>query len=311
MYFGVMILAGGKGKRMKSRKSKVLHPLMGKTMIEWVIDTARELNPDETIIVYGKKAEEMVDMFSDVKFVLQPVPEGTADAVEKGLKRIEEKEGNVIILSADVPLLKKETVMNLFKYHENSKFDATVLTFEPDDPEGYGRIIYEGEEIVRIVEEKDASQREKEIKEVNGGIYVFSLSALRNSLSQVNDDNAQGEYYLTDVISIIRRDGGKIGGMLTENSRELYGVNTRTDLRRVIDFKRREKIKELEEKGVTFIMPDTVYIEPQVEIKKDTTIYPHVVIRGKTVIGENCIVKPYVQLEDSKIPPDTEIEDSV
>ncbi|MEO0293098.1 MAG: sugar phosphate nucleotidyltransferase [candidate division WOR-3 bacterium] len=301
----IIILAAGIGKRMKSKKIKVLHELMGKPIIEWVINLAKSLSPESITLVYGKDGEVLKGIFKGINYAFQEKPTGTGAAVSIALKTFKECKGDVIVLSGDTPLLMKESLIRLLEYHKKQNNDATIMTFFPEDPKGYGRIIRKGEEIIQIIEEKDATPTQKEIREVNGGIYVFSIPKLKEALKFLTPNNAQGEYYLTDVISLIKEAGGKVGGVIIENSWELKGINTRRDLAEVTDILRRKKIEALQEEGVTIIMPDTVFIEPEVMVGKDTIIYPNVVLRGKSIIGSNCILEPFVYLVDKEIPSGT------
>jgi len=308
MLFHVIILAGGIGKRMKSEKVKVLHEIMGKPMIKWVTDLADSMSPESITLVYGKKGEELRDKFPGFKYAFQEKPTGTGAAVKIALEEIKDKEGNVIILSGDTPLLSKESLINLTKYHKKNNCHVTIMTFCPENRSGYGRVIRKNNEIIKIVEERDATNSQKKTKEVNGGIYVFSLKYLRKALEKIKPNNTQGEYYLTDVIALIRKGGGKIGGFKNENAWELKGVNTRKDLSDIIDTLRIKKIESLQEKGVTILMPDTVFIEPRVEIGKDTIIYPNTVLMGNTLIGSDCIIEPFVYLMNKKIPQGTTVK---
>jgi bifunctional UDP-N-acetylglucosamine pyrophosphorylase/glucosamine-1-phosphate N-acetyltransferase len=308
MLFHVIILAGGVGKRMKSKKVKVLHEIMGKPMIKWVTDLADSISPKSITLVYGKKGEKLKDRFPGLKYAFQEEPTGTGAAVKIALKKIKDEEGNLIVLSGDIPLLSKKSLINLIDYHKRNSCHVTIMTFCPDDQSGYGRVIRENNEIMKIVEEKDATDSQKEIKEVNGGIYAFSLKHLKKALEKIRPNNAQGEYYLTDVIDLIRKDGGKIGGFKNKNAWELKGVNTRSDLSDVINTLRIKKIEALQEKGVTILMPDTVFIEHQVEIGKDSIIYPNTVLRGNTLIGSDCIIEPFVYLMNKKIPRGTTVK---
>ncbi len=308
MLFHIIILAGGIGKRMKSKKVKVLHDLMGKSMVKWVIDLAKSISSKSIILVYGKKGEELKDKFPGIKYAFQREPNGTGAAVGVALNKIEDKEGNLIVLSGDTPLLSKKSLKNLLNYHKKNAFNVTIMTFYPEDPSGYGRVVREKDEITKIVEERDATKSQKKIKEVNGGVYAFSLKHLREALKKVKPNNAQGEYYLTDVIVLIRKDGGKIGGFKNGNALELKGVNSRKDLSDISNILREKKIEALQKEGVTILMPDTVFIEPQVEIGKDTVIYPNTVLRGNTVIGTDCVIEPFVYLTNKKIPQGTTIK---
>lgn len=308
MLFHIIILAGGIGKRMKSKKVKVLHNLMGKPMIKWVINVASSFSPKSMILVYGKKGQELKGKFPGVKYALQKEPAGTGDAVLIGLNEIKDTDGNVVVLSGDTPLLSKKSLGELIDYHKKNALHVTIMTFCPDEPTGYGRIVRKKDEITEIVEERDASTTQKKIKEVNGGVYIFSIKHLRDALKKVTPNNAQGEYYLTDAIAIIRKNRGKIGGFRIENPDELKGVNTRKDLSEITEILRERKIESLQEKGVTIIMPNTVFIEPQVEVGQDTVIHSNTVLRGNTVIGTNCILEPFVYIMDKKIPTGTTIK---
>lgn len=244
MLFHIIILAGGIGKRMKSKKVKVLHEVMGRPMITLVIDLAKSIPSKSTVLVYGKKGKELKDKFPGLKYAFQKEPNGTGAAVEIALHEIKDIEGNVIILSGDTPLLRKESLEKLINYHEKNSLNVTIMTFCPSNPTGYGRIIRKEDEIIEIVEERDASPAQKKIKEVNGGVYIFSIKNLRDSLKKITPENAQGEYYLTDAIAIIRNAGGRIGGLITENPIELKGVNTRKDLSEINNFLRTEQALE-------------------------------------------------------------------
>ena len=308
MSLHTIILAAGIGKRMKSKKVKVLHNLMGKPIIEWVVDQAKNISEKSITLVYGKKGESLKNKFPGIKYVLQKNPTGTGAAVAVALKKIKDKKGTAVILSGDIPLLRKQSLLKLLEYHKKNSFDVTMMTFCPKNPKGYGKIIRERNEITKIVEEKDASTRQKKISEVNGGIYVFSIKHLRNALKKVTTDNAQGEYYLTDVVELIRKDGGKVGGFKLKDPLELKGINNRKNLSEAVQILRNRKIEALQEKGVTVILPDTVYIEPTVKIGQDTIIYPNTVLLGNTIIGSDCVIEPFSYLVDKKIPSGTTIK---
>jgi len=308
MSLHTIILAAGIGKRMKSKKAKVLHDLMGKTIIEWVVDQAKSISGKSIMLVYGKKGEELKNRFSGVQYALQKEPTGTGAAVAVALKKINAKKGTVVILSGDIPLLRKKTLEKLLDYHQKSALDVTIMTFCPHSPKGYGRIIRENNEITKIVEERDANKQQKKIEEVNGGIYVFSMQHLRNALTKVTTDNAQGEYYLTDVVAIIRENGGKVGGFKTKDPLELKGINTRKNLSEATRILIDRKIEALQQEGVTILLPNTVYIEPNVKVGQDTIIYPNTVLLGNTIIGSDCVLEPFSYLKDNKIPSGTTIK---
>jgi len=308
MSLHTIILAAGIGKRMKSKKVKVLHNLMGKTIIEWVIDQAKSISGESITLVYGKKGEEFKNIFSGVQYALQEEPTGTGAAVAVALKKIKDKKGTVVILSGDIPLLRKKSLEKLLDYHQKSALDVTIMTFCPHSPKGYGRIIRENNEITKIVEERDANKQQKKIEEVNGGIYVFSMQHLRNALTKVTTDNAQGEYYLTDVVAIIRENGGKVGGFKTKDPLELKGINTRKNLSEATRILIDRKIEALQQEGVTILLPNTVYIEPNVKVGQDTIIYPNTVLLGNTIIGSDCVLEPFSYFKDKKIPSGTTIK---
>lgn len=308
MSLHTIILAAGIGKRMKSKKVKILHNLMGKPIIEWVIDQAKSISGESITLVYGKKGKELENKFSEVQYALQEEPTGTGAAVAVALKKINAKKGTVVILSGDIPLLRKKSLEKLLDYHQKSALDVTIMTFCPHSPKGYGRIIRENNEITKIVEEKDANKQQKKIEEVNGGIYVFSMQHLRNALTKVTTDNAQGEYYLTDVVAIIRENGGKVGGFKTKDPLELKGINTRKNLSEATRILIDRKIEALQQEGITILLPNTVYIEPNVKVGQDTIIYPNTVLLGNTIIGSDCVLEPFSYLKDKKIPSGTTIK---
>ena len=301
MGISVIIMAGGIGKRMNSKKVKVLHNILGHPLIYYVFETARSINPEKIVVVYGKRGTEIKYMFQDAEYAFQGEPRGTGDAVKIGMSKLKNISGDVLILSGDVPLLTKKTINALQEYHKDGNYDVTILTFIPEDPNYYGRIVKEGNEILKIVEYKDATSEEKRIKEVNSGIYIFKKNALEMALSFIKNNNAQGEYYLTDAIEVIRERGGKIGGIAAEDPKEVSGINTRKELTDIIEYKRKKIIENLMEDGVSIIMPHTVYIEDNVKIGRDTTIYPFNIIMGNTIIGEDSIIEPFCYIKDALV----------
>jgi len=301
MGISVIIMAGGIGKRMNSKKVKVLHNILGHPIIYYVFETAKSINPEKIVIVYGKKGAEIKDMFQGEEYAFQEEPRGTGDAVKIGMKKLKNISGDVLILSGDVPLLTKKTIDTLQRYHKDGNYDVTILTFIPEKPDYYGRIVREGNEILKIVEYKDATSEEKKIKEVNSGIYIFKKNTLEMALASIKNENTQGEYYLTDTIEVIKKRGGKIGGVVVEDPKEVSGINTREELIDIIEYKRKKIIKNLMEDGVTIIMPHTVYIEDNVKIGRDTTIYPFNIIMGDTIIGEDSIIESFCYIKDALV----------
>jgi len=305
MSLSVIIMAGGIGKRLHSNRVKVLHPLLGKPMISYVVETTRKLSPENIVLVYGKTGEKIKSLFPDLKYVLQPKPLGTGDAVKKGMEQLNNFSGDIIILSGDVPLLRVETLKNLIHLHHSQDNAATILTTGMKNPFGYGRIVRDGNLILKIVEETDATDEIRNIKEINTGIYVFKPDALRNSLPDIQPKNKQKEYYLTDVIEILRKKNARIGGFITDEE-ECKGINTRKDIAEVVKILLQRVFEKLYTQGVTIMMPDTTYIEDSVEIGKDSIIEPSCVIKGNTKIGIGVNVGAFSWIENAIIP-DNEI----
>ncbi len=299
------ILAAGESKRMKSEKSKVLHKLCGKPLLYFPIEVAKSLNPEEIFVVVGGRSEKEVrETFKDsgVTFVTQEEPNGTGGAVMELEPFFEDKEADIFIIPGDAPLLRRETAQELVRFHQDRGAIATVLTAEVPDPTGYGRIIRSiGDRILMIVEEADAFPEEKAIREVNSGMYVFDTYSLFRWLNELRPNNKQEEFYLTDVIEILQRRLGGVFAYKVPDYTEILGVNTRKQLaeaNRIMND--RLKVEHME-KGVTFIDPNTVYLEVDVEIGKDTIIFPFVSLLGKTEIGEKAEIGPNVTLKDVKV----------
>jgi UDP-N-acetylglucosamine diphosphorylase/glucosamine-1-phosphate N-acetyltransferase len=231
----VIILAAGQGKRMKSSIPKVLHPLCGKPMISYVVDTAKSLSPTRIVVVVGVKSGEIKETLkragnTPLQFAIQDPPHGTGDAVMCAEQALKGYDGSVLILCGDVPLLRSDTIRKLVEFHESKQGAATVLTAVLPDPFSYGRIVREGDRVLKIVEQKDASDAEKKINEINTGIYVFEKSLLFEALHKVKPSNAQEEYYLTDTVQILCKEGKDVYGFSTPDWHEVTGINTRETL---------------------------------------------------------------------------------
>ncbi|MEN3042502.1 MAG: bifunctional UDP-N-acetylglucosamine diphosphorylase/glucosamine-1-phosphate N-acetyltransferase GlmU [Fervidobacterium sp.] len=290
----VLILAAGLGKRMKSKYPKVIHKILGKPMINWVIDLAK--NFGEVGVVIGHKAEIVKNFLpDDVKIYLQEPQLGTGHAVMCAREFINPKD-DLLVLYGDVPLLSKETVEMLREEHIKKGNQITVLTFITENPAGYGRIVRNDGKI-RIVEDKDASHEEKQIKEVNSGIYIFSGKFLHENINRLKNDNAQGEYYLTDLVEM----ADKVSTVLLEDILEVSGVNDRVQLAELEYIARQRILKMLMLSGVTIVDPASTFIGPDVEIDMDTIVQPFTVIEGKTKIGQDCEIGPYTHIVDSVI----------
>ena len=300
----VVILAAGQGTRMKSAMPKVLHRIAGRTLLERVLQTAEAVNPDSVTVVVGHQAEMVrarLGTIPNVGFALQEPQLGTAHALQQAEPLLAGRLGTLVLLSGDVPLLSGSTLKRLVDTHRGSGAAATVVTATVERPYGYGRIVRTRGHISRIVEERDASPSQRKITEINSGIYAFDLAPLFDALRSVASQNAQGEFYLTDVITIYRRRKLLVETLLVDNAQEIRGINSRSELAEVSRLVRQKKNEELMAAGVTFIDPATTYVDPDAEIAADTVIHPGVVIEGKTRIGSACEIQAYVRILDSEI----------
>jgi bifunctional UDP-N-acetylglucosamine pyrophosphorylase/glucosamine-1-phosphate N-acetyltransferase len=301
---GIVVLAAGKGTRMKSNLVKVLHPLAGKAMLSFVLDLARILRPDRLVVVVGFQRELVRERFSasDVIFVDQEEQLGTGHAVSVAGRALKGFRGAVLILSADVPLLSEETVRKFLHFHENNGATLSVLTTLLEKPRGYGRIIRSQDgRLLRIVEDRDLQAGEKEIREINTGIYCVEAEFLFSALSSLSDQNAQREYYLTDIVEKANSQGKKAGVYLAEDSGEVMGINTRLDLAKATQILRLRIAERHMMEGVTLIDPQTTYLDHGVEIGRDTVIYPNCYLLGNTVLGEGCVVEPGCKITSTRI----------
>ena len=313
MYRCALVLAAGQGKRIKSDLPKVLHKVCGKEMVKHVIDSIRKSGIDDVNVIVGKGAELVKERTSDrnVSYSLQEEQLGTGHAVKCAEDFLKGKKGVVAVFAGDTPLIKQSTIERLFNEHIENKNAATILTSMVEDPTGYGRIVRDSNnEVLKIVEHKDCNEEELKIKEMNTAIYCFDIELLVNSLSKINNNNNQGEYYLTDVIEILKSEGKKIGAVVTEFE-ETIGVNSRVQLAEAEEIlKNRINLMHMEN-GVTLIDPKTTYIGIDVEIGKDTIIYPNNILEGNTKIGSNCLLYQNSRIVDSVIGNEVDIQSSV
>ena len=298
-----VILAAGKGTRMQSKLYKVLHKVCDRTMVELVLDSLSDLEMQEVITVVGHGAERVKEVLGDrTKFVLQAEQLGTAHAVKVAKDELKDKEGTTIVMYGDTPLIRSETINNMLDHHEKMNAKATVLTAIADDPFAYGRIIRDvNGKLVKIVEEKDATEQERKIKEINSGIYCFDNKLLFEMLEKVKNDNNQGEYYLPDVLGLIREQKEIIETYLCGDFDETFGVNDRVALAYAENVMRNRINTKHMLAGVTLVDPTNTYIAPNAVIGRDTTIYPNVTIKSNTIIGEDCQIKPNSYLENVQI----------
>ena len=313
MYKCALILAAGQGKRIKSNLPKVLHKVCGKEMVKHVIDTVKKAEIQDINLIIGKGAELVEEKTKDtgVTYSLQAEQLGTGHAVKCAKKFLKNKSGVVAVFTGDTPLIKQSTVESLINDHINNKNAATILTAMVDDPTGYGRIVRdEIGKVLKIVEHKDCNEEELKIKEMNSAIYCFDIELLVKSLDKLNNNNKQGEYYLTDVIGILKDEGYSIGAVVTDIE-ETIGVNSRVQLAEAEEILRNRINTIHMENGVTLIDPKTTYIGADVEIGKDTIIYPNNILEGNTVIGENCLLYQNSRIKDSVIGNEVDIQSSV
>ncbi len=315
--FSSVILAAGEGTRMKSSTPKVLHTLGGKAMLAHVLDTVLGLKLDKNALVLGHGSDIIKDYlgtraaYRDFKLVLQPQRLGSGHAVKQAAKVFSSYRGNVLVLCADVPLIKSATLKELMDIHKKQRNAVTVLTTIVPDPTGYGRIIRNGNgEMTKIVEEKDALAWERRIREINSGIYCFNAQKLFRILQRLKPNNQKKEYYLTDAVELFGRQKARIGTMLCGDYREVSGINNRRQLAEANCQLNQEILTALMMSGVTILDPATVWIEPTVTIGRDTTIYPGTMIQGQTRIGEGCQIGPNTLIKEAIIANGVEIRAS-
>jgi bifunctional UDP-N-acetylglucosamine pyrophosphorylase/glucosamine-1-phosphate N-acetyltransferase len=305
-------MAAGLGTRMRSARAKVLHELGGRPLIAHICRAAFALKPRHTYVVVGHQADEVmaavVDEFGDqhVSFIKQVEQRGTGDAIRAARDVLSQSDSTVLVLSGDVPLVRPETLGALIEQHRNSDAQeggCTLLTVKLENPTGYGRIVRDSDgRFVKIVEQKDASADERQIREINAGLYCFQARSLLQALDRIQPVNEQGEYYLTDVPQILRSEGKAVEIYLHSDSREVSGVNTRADLAEFENMLRRGAIRRLMiDGGVTFIDPSHAYVDIDAQVGRDTIIHPDVSIEGKSVIGEGCEIRSGSRITNSQI----------
>lgn len=296
-----VILAAGKGTRMKSENTpKVLHEIMGKSLLGYVLDNVKDIANEEFVIVghQSEKVEQFVkDNYANAKTVLQSPQLGTGHAVSMVCPYLENYDGLVLILCGDTPLIRKETLNKFVEFHNNSGSDLTVMSTIFENPTNYGRIIREADNSLKcIVEEKDASPQEKAVKEVNAGIYCLNWGKIKGTFSQLKTNNAQGEYYLTDIISWGKAQKLSVNAYILEDSDEIYGINSRSNLAEATAIMNKRNLEKYMESGVTIVDPASTWISEDTQIGQDTIIYPATYIEGKNIIGKNCKIGPCAHL---------------
>jgi bifunctional UDP-N-acetylglucosamine pyrophosphorylase / glucosamine-1-phosphate N-acetyltransferase len=322
----VLILAAGLGTRMKSRRAKVLHELAGRPLVAYTLGAALELAPEAIFTVVGYQAEEVERAVRDeaarlseggassppeLRFVPQPQQRGTGHAVMAARDELASRGGPLVIVPGDAPLIEAATLKQLVQTHRDRKNDVTMLTVIMDDPTGYGRIIRDQEgQLLRCVEQRDATPSELAIREVAVSIYCFEIPALLAALHRLTTDNAQGEYYLTDVPRIMQAQGKRVGLLCHSRAEEVLGVNTRVELAELERKLRERKLRELMLSGVTIVDPATTYIHEDVEIGQDSVIHPQVIIEGASRVGSGCTIHSWTRIRNVEIGDGVTIRNS-
>jgi bifunctional UDP-N-acetylglucosamine pyrophosphorylase/glucosamine-1-phosphate N-acetyltransferase len=299
-----VIMAAGLGTRMKSATPKHLHPLLGRRLVDWVVEAVRPLGADPLVVVV---APEAAGAFDGLDIAVQQEPLGTGDSLRAARSQVEGV-GTVLVVSGDHPRLSSDLLEQLLAEHRAARSTATVLSFEPEDPRAYGRIIRDGEgKLEAIVEHVDADEHQREIREVNSSIYVFAGDKLWPALERIEPVNAQGELYLTDAVRLLVDGGEEVNVFKAPNADEVEGVNTRVELAEAAAFLRARVNREHMLAGVTIVDPETTWIEPEVELEPDSTIHPFTVLRGHTRVATGAEVGPHAVAIDAEIGPDAKV----
>jgi bifunctional UDP-N-acetylglucosamine pyrophosphorylase / glucosamine-1-phosphate N-acetyltransferase len=300
-----VVLAGGLGTRMRSATPKHFHTLLGRRMVDWVLEAARALDPDPLVVVASPESR---DAYEGVDVALQAEPRGTGDALGAARETLEGFEGDVLVLSGDVPLLSPELLDRLLEAHRSERAAATVLSFEPDEPRDYGRVVRDPQGAVReIVEASDASDEQLQIREVNSAIYVFDSDPLWPALDMLDTDNTQGELYLTDAVRHLVSQGALVAAHVANPARDVEGVNTRADLAEAAAALRDRLNEGHMLAGVTIVDPVTTWIEADVELEPDSVVHPFTVLRGRTRVASGAEVGPHVVAVDAEIGPEATV----
>jgi bifunctional UDP-N-acetylglucosamine pyrophosphorylase/glucosamine-1-phosphate N-acetyltransferase len=304
-----IIMAAGLGTRMKSRTAKVLHRAAGRPLIDYVVDLALEISDAPPVIVVGYQRDAVQQHVGDrARYAVQEKQLGTGHAVQQAIDQVKEAK-IVLVLSGDVPLTRLETLQRLVEEHRRSGNALTLLTMSLENPGLYGRIVRDSTgAVAKIVEAKDADEQQRKIREVNAGIYVFDGTQLASNLKRLSTNNAQGEYYLTDLIGMLRESGKRVGAVIAPDPIEALGVNSRAELATVESEIQRRVVERLMSEGVTFRNPATVVIDSTVSIGQDTVIYPFVTLEGNTRIGNSCVIEPGVHLQNVAVGNDVHLK---
>lgn len=307
-----IILAAGKGTRMKSETPKVLHTIFDKTLVGYVIEAVNKTGlADENFVIVGHQAEKVEEFitkhYDNAKCILQSPQLGTGHAVSMALPYLENFDGEVIILCGDTPLITEKTLKEFVKEHHQNNSDLTVMSAIFDNPTNYGRIIRNSNNTLNsIVEEKDATVEQKAVKEVNAGIYCLNWNKIKKAFGELKSNNAQGEYYLTDIVKWANEQNLRVNAYILKDNNEIFGINSKTHLAEATKMLNNRVLQNHLDNGVTIISPETTWISPETVIESDTVIYPSTYITGKNKIGKNCKVGPFAHLRG-----DVVLEDNV
>jgi bifunctional UDP-N-acetylglucosamine pyrophosphorylase / glucosamine-1-phosphate N-acetyltransferase len=300
-----VVLAGGLGTRMRSATPKHFHALLGRRMVDWVLEAARALDPNPLVVVASPESREA---YEGVDVAVQAEPRGTGDALGAAREKLDGFEGDVLVLSGDVPLLTRELLGRLLETHRRERAAATVLSFEPDEPRDYGRVVRDHQGTVReIVEASDASDEQLRIREVNSAIYVFDSDPLWPALDKLDTDNRQGELYLTDAVRHLVAGGAPVAAHVANPARDVEGVNTRVDLADAAAALRDRLNEGHMLAGVTIVDPLTTWIDADVELEPESVVHPFTVLRGRTRVASGAEVGPHVVAVDARIGPEATV----
>jgi bifunctional UDP-N-acetylglucosamine pyrophosphorylase/glucosamine-1-phosphate N-acetyltransferase len=308
----VLVLAAGKGTRLRSRTIKLLHNVAGRPMVAWVLDAAQALKPAATITVVGYQADRVKAALGDSgsTFVLQKEQRGTGHAVLQASRAIGSKPGTLLILNGDLPALRSTTLRKLVNGHRRAGAALTVLTAELDDATGYGRILRDrAGKVQRIIEHRDASPQQRRVREINTGVFVVDPSRLLRVLRKLKPDNDQGEYYITDAVHELLAKGEPVAAVCHQDAREVLGVNTRQELAQASHMLFERQAQRLQDRGVTLLDAARTWIDPRASVGQDTVIYPGVIIEGECRIGADCVIRSGCRIVDSSVGAGTEIKD--
>jgi bifunctional UDP-N-acetylglucosamine pyrophosphorylase / glucosamine-1-phosphate N-acetyltransferase len=311
----VIVLAAGEGTRMRSAKPKVLHEIAGRSLLGHALNAARSLGPEHLIVVVGHGRDRVEAHLAEIdptaKPVVQASPNGTGHAVRVALDAVGELDGPVVVTYGDVPLLSVNTLAALLHKHVSDNAAMTLLSVVLDDPTGYGRIVRDDDEVVAIVEQKDATPDERAIRETNAGVYVFDGKLLPTALSRLSTDNVQGEEYLTDVLALLRKDGHRVVAVRTDDPHEVLGVNDRAQLAELARILRDRLVATAMRDGVTVIDPATTWVDVDVTLERDVVLQPNVQLHGRTHIYQGAVIGPDSTLTDTTVGPEAHVERTV